>query len=205
MTARQSLRGAGGVRIDSCMARPRNTPTPIVSIDHRAHEVAKTLERRMHSLGLSQQQLADLSGVDQSQISRFFNGTKGVGIENLLNLLQALKSALAIDDDPLKDVPLIGTLTNGKLNLYAGVATMPGVFLVETGMGPFQVGDRVLVEAGPFTPGKWVLVSHPDQELRVHRCETRDGLRLLTTAESIVYNPEIHTVVGVCKSRTEAL
>lgn len=201
----QALRRPLAVRNDGYMSRPRKNPTPTVMIDPRVYEMAKTIEAMMEKRGLSQNQLSQLSGVDQSQISRFFQGAKSMSIDAMLNVLQVLQSALAIEEDPLKDVPIIGTLTNGKLNLYAGSVTMPGVFLVETGVGPFAVGDRVLVGPGDFTPGKWVIVEHPGGELRPHRCETREGLRLLTTAESVVYNPEIHKVVGVCKSRTVAL
>lgn len=188
------------------MARPRKAPEASPVIDLRTFELAKSIDRIMQERGTSQTSLAEQAGVDQSQLSKFFRGQKGLSIEQILNVLQVLGSALAIDEDPIAGMQLVGMISaHGYVRVFTGEVAMPGVFEVDEAWGPFKRGDRVLFEPGGYAEGRYILVRHPDGSQRVHQCVTRNGQRLLVTTESIMFDASAHKVVGVAQSRTEKL
>lgn len=190
-------------RIPRPMPPPRKSK-PVV-IDLRTYQIARSIERIMTARGYSQTRLAAESGVDQSHLSKFLQGQKGIGVEQLQNVLMVLQSALHIEDGPPTGSVLIGTLSApGRVQTFAGSVTMPGAFQVETGFGPFKAGDRVLVEAGAFTVGKWALVDD-GIELRMMRCEERHGVSFLVGREAVAYEPELHKILGIAAERTERL
>ena len=68
-----------------------------------------------------------------------------------------------------------------------------------------EAGDVRTVDAGGWTEGKWVLVRHPDGQHRMHQCERRNGLELLVGAESVIFDPAVHVVIGIAVDRLERL
>lgn len=115
--------------------------------------------------------------------------------------LQALGLGWGIkpgEDGDVRSIQMAGTIdAHGQVRLLGGVPKMPAVFLVD--------GDRVLIEPGGWTEGKWVLVKHPDGARRMHRCEERHGLRFLVGAEAVLYDESVHLIEGVATDRVERL
>lgn len=101
---------------------------------------------------------------------------------------------------------MAGTIDrHGLVHLLVGVANMPALFKIEADRGPFKAGDRVLVEPGTWTAGKWVLVKHADGTHRLHMCELRKGLELLVGHEAVIYDEAAHEILGVAVDRVERL
>ncbi|WP_182830369.1 helix-turn-helix domain-containing protein [Tautonia rosea] len=72
-----------------------------------AMTLARKLDRRMLQLGLSQQALAQKSGVSDSEVSRLLKGqSKRPGLPNILRLARALEVSVDfLADDSLQDDP----------------------------------------------------------------------------------------------------
>lgn len=159
--------------------------------------------------GVSGLQLSQRSGVDQSHLSKWLRGAAGLSIEQLLNVLTALKAGWSIsvgDEGDIRKIPSAGTVhAFGVVVPFGGIPPMPSIFDVREPLGPFRPGDRILVEPGGFTPERWALVSHPDGIHRVVKCEERNGLQLLVGAETVLFDESRHTVLGLVESRIERL
>lgn len=189
------------------MARQRK-PTPPTN-DPRIVELAKGVGRVIEARDMLPSHVAAQSGVDASHLGKWLAGTAGLGIEKILDVLQALGAQLVIhlaeEGDP-RTIPLIGTMDkHGVVSLLGGSPTVPASILVSEDLPPFKKGDRGLVEPGAWAEGRWVLVAHPDGRCRLVKCEWRNGDRVLRGDELIFYEEEKHRIFGVAVARVEDL
>lgn len=178
-------------------------------MDPRMREIVAQVTALMEEAGLSGLQLSARAGVDQSHLSKWLRGEAGFSTEGLLNVLGALNAGLGVQHGDVGDVrtlPLAGNIDSfGLVTLFGGAPTMPAIFTIDGDRGPFKRGDRVLLEPGEWTPGKWAMVRHADGAHRLHRCEERNGLRLLAGTELIVYDETTHEIVGLVEARVERM
>lgn len=61
-----------------------------VWLQRRRWEVGARLRKLRHERGLSQIQLGELAGIDNKSISRYENGHRNMGIDDLFRLADAL-------------------------------------------------------------------------------------------------------------------
>jgi transcriptional regulator with XRE-family HTH domain len=61
---------------------------------------SEQLRQAIARSGLSQYRLAKLSGIDQSQLSRFMNGERGLSIEGIEKICELIGARLAIKAKP---------------------------------------------------------------------------------------------------------
>lgn len=189
--------------------RRRGTKEKRSNLDPRQKAIAEQVFKAMTGAGVSGAQLAARAGVDQSHLSKWFRAEAGLSVEQMLNVLTALGLGWGIgpnEPGDIRTVNVAGTVdAHGIVKLLGGVPTMPAVFVIDGDRGPFKKGDRVLLEDGGWTAGAWVMVAHPDGLHRLHRCEDRNGLRLLVSAEAVIYDEKAHVIVGVATDRVERL
>jgi transcriptional regulator with XRE-family HTH domain len=170
------------------------------TLDPRVHEFARSVERLAKKRGVNKNQLAIRTGIDPAHLGKWYKGTAGFSAPVIMDILQALGAAWAIEsDDPdnPRHLPLVGVMAGGMVRFLGKDFSMPAVFQVDGAMGPFSPGDRVVIEKGEWDTGRWVVVRHPGGDVRVHLCEMRGGLRLLVGTEAFVFDEAAHEIVGV--------
>lgn len=139
-------------------------------------------------------------------MSHFLNGKKGLSVEKLWRVAQALGGVLAVeegDDDPMRVVGTIGA--QGELHTEV-IVSFPAMFEVAEGFGPFQAGDRVLIQpADRWEVGKFLVVESSGRQ-RLVQAVDHEGLRALLTSEGdvMVFQPARHVIVGKATERTPA-
>lgn len=187
----------------ACMAR---APRKDRRSDPRIHDLGRTVESLRATRGVSKRQLALRSGVDQSHLGKFIAGSAGLGLDDLMNVLQVLGAGLAVEQGAeAATTQLVGTLSaKGEVAFFGGAA-MPGAIRIDNDFGPFKALDTIVFAAGGWEDGRYVLVEHADGTWRVHRCEARHGLQFLVSAEAILYVPESHKIIGQAVERRERL
>lgn len=174
--------------------------------DPRLQDLGRTIETLRIARGVSKRQLAKRSGVDQSHLGKFIKGTAGLSVEQMLNVLQVLEAGMAIERGEADDRPLVGTIgAKGRVAFFNGAVTMPGAFRIDVDAGPFKAGDTVVYEPGEWADGRYAIVEHEPGDWRVHHCELRSGLQFLVTTEATLYDPDVHTILGLAVERRSRL
>ncbi|MEW4569192.1 helix-turn-helix transcriptional regulator [Tautonia sp. JC769] len=125
-----------------------------------AQALARKLDRRMVQLGLSQQALAQKSGVSDSEVSRLLKGqSKRPGLHNILRLARALDVSVdfladdTLHDDPRDDRPAIPPEDEALLELARAIGNREVAMILDaTRILGFETAIRRLygVEFRPF-------------------------------------------------------
>lgn len=133
----------------------------VVSVQNfSARTLARKLDRRMLQLGLSQQALAQKSGVSDSEVSRLLKGqSKRPGLHNILRLARALDVSVdfladdTLQDDPFQDLPSAPPEEEAVLELVRSIGSREvSMILDATRILGFETAIRRLygVEFRPF-------------------------------------------------------
>jgi transcriptional regulator with XRE-family HTH domain len=125
-----------------------------------AQTLARKLDRRMAQLGLSQQALAQKSGVSDSEVSRLLKGqSKRPGLHNILRLARALDVSVdfladdTLQEDPRVDRPEIPPEEESLLELVRAIGGREVAMILDaTRILGFETAIRRLygVEFRPF-------------------------------------------------------
>lgn len=167
--------------------------------------LSASAERLRAKRGVSRRKLALLAGVEVTHMSHFLNGKKGLSVEKLWRVAQALGGVLAVDegDEALRVVGTVGA--QGELHTEVSVS-FPAMFEVAEGFGPFRVGDRVMIHpAEKWELGKYVVVDTASR-LRLCQAVEHDGVRGLLTSDGdvLLYQPTRQRIVGRAVERIPA-
>lgn len=181
-------------------------PTETETVGPAMLSLARSVDALRIKRGWSRRKLALQSGVEVTHMSHFLNGKKGMRVDKLWRVAQALGGVLAVDEDG-DPAGIVGTIgAQGELHTEVSAVSFPALFEVVEGFGPFQVGDRVLIQPSDrWEVGKYLVVESSGRQ-RLVKAVDHQGLRALVTSEGdvMVFQPSRHVIVGKATERTPA-
>jgi len=137
--------------------------------------LAERLRARRTEKRLSQRELADRTGVEQSQISRLERGERGASIDNLAALARELGTTVS---------DLVGD--EHQATRYEYDAGSPARLILADNDAPEGLrdlaGDKPLVEALKITPAEWEAL----RSIKLPSKATKDGYVNLLIAVRVV-------------------